>query len=107
MAGVFPGISPGIEGHLIMIPLMNIIETPAFHFNNDNAKIRRNHDKIRVPVVDVGLVIDEIIIGKFLQDGECAFLTPACFCKKGDRGCIRPWCTLKSNSPLLAISLWI
>lgn len=54
-----------IDGDLRMIALDNIIKIPAFHFNDDDAEVRRNHNKIRMAVIDIGLVIDEIIIGKF------------------------------------------
>ena len=80
-----------IDGYPGMVSVHNIVRMPAFHFNDDDAGVRCNHNKIRMTVVDIGLVPDEIVIGKFFQKSECAFLTPACFCSKDDRGCIRPF----------------
>ena len=54
-----------IDGYLGMVSLHNIVRMPAFHFNDDDAGVRCNHNKIRMAVVDSGLVIDEIVIGKF------------------------------------------
>ena len=48
-----------------MIPPDDIVKIPAFHFNNNYPKIRSNNNKVRMPVVDVGFIIDKIIIGKF------------------------------------------
>jgi hypothetical protein len=46
-----------------MISTDNIVKIPPFHFNDDPAGVRCNHHKIRMTVVDIGLVIEEIVIG--------------------------------------------
>jgi len=56
-----------IDGYFGMVSFYNIVRMPAFHFNDDDAGVRRNHNKIRMTVVDIGLVPDEIVIGKFLK----------------------------------------
>jgi hypothetical protein len=65
-----------------MISPDNIIGIPAFHFNDDDPEVRSDDNKIRISIIDIGLVIDEIIVRKFFQKSECAFLSPACLCRK-------------------------
>jgi hypothetical protein len=49
-----------------MIALDNIVEMPAFHFNNYYTEIGCDYDKIRMTVVDVRFIVDEIVVRKFL-----------------------------------------
>jgi hypothetical protein len=45
-----------------MISPDNIIGIPAFHFNDDDPEVRSDDNKIRISIIDIGLVIDEIIV---------------------------------------------
>jgi hypothetical protein len=81
----------GFDGYLRMIPAGNVVKMPAFHFNDDDAEVRCNDNEIRVPVVDVGLVIDEIVIGKFFSEERMCVPHPGLPLQIDDRGCIRPF----------------
>jgi hypothetical protein len=65
-----------------MISPDNIIGIPAFHFNDDDPEVRSDDNKIRISIIDIGLVIDEIIVRKFFQKSKGAFLPAACLCRK-------------------------
>lgn len=66
-----------IDDNLGIAGTENIIEIPAFYFDNNHAEVRSDYNKIRIPVINIGLVIDEIVIRQFFQKGEGAFLPPA------------------------------
>ena len=52
-----------IDDDLGIAGTKNVIEIPPLYFDNDNTKIRCDHNKIRIPVVDIWFVINQIIIG--------------------------------------------